>query len=418
MDTQIDRKVLRHNYVYNVFDGAFFGFAIGFASYSTNIPLFVSQLTTSAVLIGLIPAIHNTGWMLPQLFAARGMRRFTRYKPFVMFMTVNERLPIVLLGVIALLLPWIGTTAALFLSFFMLIWQGLGAGLTANPWQLMINKVIPRDYLATFFGMQSAAANLLASVGAIAAGFILEKMAAPGNFAVIFFVAGIFFLLSWLALDRTIEEPHEIIRTEFSELAFFESVKSILKKDRPFRWYIIARNLFQFGTMAFAFYIVYAVRKHGVSESGSGLLTSVLLITQVVANPVLGWLADHWNRRLVLELGAIAAAGSSLLAWLVPDGSLFFLVFILAGIANTVFWTVGMAYTLSFGDEEQRPTYVGMANTLIAPSAILAPLIGGVLADLFGYPVTFLVSTFAGILTAVILHLFTPDTQKRQANEV
>jgi hypothetical protein len=41
METEI-RKNMRFNYIVNVFDGAFFGFGIGFASFSTVIPLFVS----------------------------------------------------------------------------------------------------------------------------------------------------------------------------------------------------------------------------------------------------------------------------------------------------------------------------------------------------------------------------------------
>ncbi len=67
---------LRHNYIYNILDGAFFGLALGFASFVTIIPLFVSTLTTSPVLIGLIPAIHNMGWPIASLNRAAISRWF------------------------------------------------------------------------------------------------------------------------------------------------------------------------------------------------------------------------------------------------------------------------------------------------------------------------------------------------------
>ncbi len=67
-------KDLRHNYIVNLLDGAFFGFGFGFASISTILPLFISTLTDSALLIGLIPAIHNTGIQLPQIFTARSLK--------------------------------------------------------------------------------------------------------------------------------------------------------------------------------------------------------------------------------------------------------------------------------------------------------------------------------------------------------
>ena len=406
------QKNLRHNYIVNIFDGGFFGFALGFASFSTILPLFISTLTNSAVLIGLIPAFHNTGFQLPQLFYAKRVSKMTTYKPSVVAWTIHERLPFLGLALVAFFIPVIGPQLGLVLAFILLAWQGLGAGFTANPWQNMINKVIPADYLATFFGMQGSAANLLSSVGAVAAGVVLEKVPAPINFSLCFIAAGLLFGGSWIALNMTREIPHTINHAGFLSLPFWESIKTILKKDPGFRWYLVVRNLSQFGTMAFAFYTVYAVKHHGLSEVTIGIMTGVLLITQTIANPLLGLLADRWNRRYVLEAGTIASAVSSLLAWLLPDASAFFLIFILAGIANTVYWSIGMAFTLSYGTDEERPTYVGMANTLIAPSAIIAPLIGGTMADAFGYPSTFATATFASLATFVILHFLVKDPRK------
>ncbi|HVP21396.1 MAG TPA: MFS transporter [Anaerolineaceae bacterium] len=406
------RRNFKHNYIVNVIDGSFFGCALGFASFSTVLPLFVSTLTNSAILIGLIPAFHNIGFLLPQLFLAKKVGKMATYKPSVMAYTVHERLPILILALIALIIPLIGPQKGLVLTFLLLAWQGLGAGFTANSWQNMINKVIPNEYLATFFGIQASAANLLSSGGAIAAGFILENFTQPYNYSICFLIASFCFAASWISLNTTREAPHAIRTTGFIALPFWESITTILKKDPAFRWYLIVRNLAQFGTMAFAFYTVYAVRQHGMSEFTVGVMTSVLLITQTIANPLLGWLADRWNRRYILEAGAIAAGISSLLAWRATDASPFLVIFILTGIANTVSWGIGIAFTLSFGSDEERPTYVGLANTLVAPSAILAPLIGGFLADRAGYPVTFVAATVASLATAIILHFFVHDPRK------
>lgn len=40
--------------------------------------------------------------------------------------------------------------------------------------------------------------------------------------------------------------------------------------------------------MAFAFYSVYAVQERGLGKFEAGIMTSVLFITQVIANPLLG----------------------------------------------------------------------------------------------------------------------------------
>ena len=89
---------LKHNLTANLLDGSFFGMALGFASFVTVIPLFVSQMTDSAVLIGLIPAIHSVGWQIPQLLTSERVARQSRFKPMVLLMTLNERIPFLGLG--------------------------------------------------------------------------------------------------------------------------------------------------------------------------------------------------------------------------------------------------------------------------------------------------------------------------------
>ena len=188
-------------------------------------------------------------------------------------------------------------------------------------------------------------------------------------------------------------------------------VKDILKNDKPFLGFLISRVLFQLGMMSFAFYIIYGVRFIHMSIATAGIMTGVLSFTMVIANPILGWVADHWSHRRVFEFGAICAGLSSLIILIAPTEGWFVAIMILDGIAGTAFWTIGIAYTLEFGDDLSRPTYIGIANTLGAPIAILAPIIGGVLADHAGYSATFLVSIALSLITAVVLHFFVSPRQ-------
>jgi MFS family permease len=77
---------------------------------------------------------------------------------------------------------------------------------------------------------------------------------------------------------------------------------------------------------------------------------------------------------------------------------------ILAGIANVAIWTIGMAMVQEYGSIVDRPAYIGLANTLIAPFTILAPFIGGWLADSYSYSSAFFASAVFGFLTAGIIH--------------
>lgn len=406
---EILQKSLKFNTTVNILEGGFFGLGIGFASFSTILPLFVSTMTDSAILIGLIPAIHGACWMLPQVFTAERVRRQKRFKPGVLLLTSQERIPFLGLALVAWLAADLGNRWALVLVFMLITWQSLGAGFTATGWQSLIAKIIPADRRGTFFGAQAAAANLLASVSAILAGQILERLSSPLDFILCFVLCFAAMVVSWfiLALTRepesAIEDPHKSAHSYWSELG------AILRRDGNFRRFLAARSISQIGTMAFAFYIVYAVRIYGISEAQAGVLTGVLMTTQIIANPLMGWIGDRWSRRKLIGAGMVAAASSALIAWWAPSAAWFYLVVVLAGIATVSVWTIGIAFTLEFGREAERPVYIGLANSLVAPATILAPFLAGWLADLAGYSLTFAASAAGGLFAWLFFQFVVKD---------
>lgn len=394
---------LRHNFVINILDGAFFGLAFGLASFVTIIPLFVSTLTDSAILIGLVPALHSVGWYLPQLFTANRVSQQSHFKTMVMRITIHERLPFLGLAAVAWFSTGLDKNLALALVFGLLIWQGLGGGFGANPWQNMIGKVIPDRMHGLFFGTQSGSANMLMAIGALATGIILERISAPNNFALIFLIASIALILSYGVFAFIREPRHKAEKMAQNRLDFRQQLVAILREDFNFRKFLLVRTLIQIGIMVVSFYSVYAVRQFNAPGSAIGVMTAIMSITKVFANIILGRIGDKKGHLVSLQLGGIALSSSALAAWLAPSYQWFYLAFALAGVAFVAAWTTPMAMTLQFGDLKQRPAYIGLSNTITAPSALLAPLVGGWLADTVGFQATFLVAVIAGILTLAVL---------------
>jgi MFS family permease len=155
-----------------------------------------------------------------------------------------------------------------------------------------------------------------------------------------------------------------------------------------------------------------------LSEGTIGIMTGVLMAIQVTANPVMGWAGDRFGHRLILLVGISSAISAATLAWLAPNGNWFYMVFILAGIANVSAWTTPLAMTLEFGSEAERPAYIGLANTLVAPSTFLAPLFGGWLADYSSYQATFITSGIAGLVTAWVLYVGVRDPRSLRRSAV
>jgi MFS family permease len=403
---------LYFNFIVNVLDGAFFGLALGFASFGTNIPIFVKLFTSKALLIGLIPAIHIAGLRFPALLTARMVSRRKRYKPFLLACTVHERLPFLGLAVVAWFMNDIDPSLMVVLIFLLLIWQGLGGGFGLVAWQSMLAKVLSPRRLGTFYGVQMAAMSVMAALSALAAGVILDRFSDRAGFALVFLLSFVSLIISFIMVALTREPDNPPAEEVPAQGAVQISLKGILQRDLNFRWFLVVSVLAQMATMCFAFYMVHVYGEYGTSKTLIGVLTSAYLIAQVLANLVMGWIGDRKSHYIVLGFGLVCATLSALLAWQANSVAWFFPVVFFAGVANVAVWTISMAMTVEFGRPEERQAYIGMANTLIAPATILAPVFGGWLADRAGYPITFFASAVCGVLTVLVFVLRLRDPRQ------
>jgi len=413
---QFIQRNLRFNFTVNILDGGFFGFALGFASFITIIPLFVSKMTDSALLIGLVPAIHNVGWLFPQLLTAGWVSRAKRIKPLIIWMTIHERIPFLGLAVVAWFLPQLGTQTALILTFILLVWQGFGGGFTANAWTSMITKIMPANLHGTFFGAQMAAFTGLEGLSAIAAGLILDRFDGPLDFTLCFLAASGSFVISFVFISLTREPDGRSRLSEGQSQGFWKESQRILKTNGNFVAFLLMRSLSQFAAMAFSFYIVYVVWTFGISEAEAGFMTGVFLLSSILSGLVMGRLADHWSPRVVMVVGAVAATLSATLAYFAPSANWFYASFVLTSLAIVAIWTLPLPLTVQFGTEEERPYYIGLSSTVTAPATLLAPVIGGWLADTAGFQATFMVSIVCGLLMAAMLILVVKDPPREQFN--
>lgn len=397
------RKHLRFNFAVGLLDGGFFGLGMGFGSFVAIIPLFVSHLTDSALLIGLVPAIHNMGWQLPQLLLADRLSKVMQYKPLTLLMTIHERVPYLGLAALAFGLAYLSKPTAVWIAFAMLVWQGFGGGLAANPWTNMMSRVIPQDSHGVFFGAQAAALNALQGVAALLASWLLARVLWPASFGISFTLTFVSMVISFIFLAAIRERAEQAPQSAHS-LSFWHRTLETLKHEGNFRAFLLVRVLSQFAGMGFAFYIIYAVRRFALSDAAATAMVSILLIGQVILGPVMGRLGDRWSHRGMMTIGALGASLSAVLAWLAPSASWLPAILLFEAVAVVAIWTVPIALSVSFAPTEaERPLYIGMSNTLVAPATILAPAIGGWIADAASFQLTFQLSAVFGLLMAAAL---------------
>ena len=417
-DTTFEREVERNfrwNFSVNLLDISFIMLGLSLISRETVIPLLVSKLTTSTVAIGLVPAVYSLGIYLPQLLGASVAEGMARKKPFVSFVGgVGERLPYLLAGIAVLLLAEsapLAALAALVIGFGV---SGASAGFATPAWFDMIAKVIPLRRRGLFTGLGHGLGALMGVAGAAVIGFALERWPFPRNFALLFGLAFVAMAISWVGLVLNREPANPSVRPTVPLGSYLRRLPGVLRGDKNFARYIGAMTVVRGGTMAGSFFLVYGVERFDLGGAEVGLLTGVLIGCQAIFNPLWGMLGDRHGHKLVLVGGAVALALAALTVLLAPAWPWLVAAFVLLSAFLAADSASLLNIILEFCAPEDRPTYIGLSNTLLAPVTALAPLLGGWLAARLGFPPMFALAALSAGLGAALLIVLVREPRRAQ----
>ena len=397
-------KDYRWNFAVNALDGTSFWFGMSFISSVIILPLYVSHFTSNPLLIGLIPLLATSGYLLPQLFTSNAVERTPRKKYFpVTLGFFLERLPIFLLAPSAYFLAVDRPELALAAFFILFAWHTLGAGTIIVGWQDMIAKIIPVTRRGRFFGITNFLGNGAGILGALAVPFILDKFSFPSGYIISFLIASVLIFISWIFLSLTREPAVINSKPSVSQMDYLRSLPGILRRDRNFRMYLLSQIVFSISGMATGFLTVYAVKTWDMPDAQASGFTIALQAGLTLSNLFLGFLADRKGHKLSLEISLVVSILSLVLAIFAPNPWWFFPIFFLRGAVNAGTFISCISIVYEFTDAENRPTYIGLANTIPGVAAGIAPLIGGWLAGAINYRSMFVVAAVTGLLGWALL---------------
>jgi MFS family permease len=401
MDQELERH-FRRNFIANVSDGTLWLFGFAFLSAATILPVYFVHLSPSTFLLGLIPAMLDLGWFMPQLFTAQHVERLPRKKPLVALLGLIERLPFLLMAGGALWFARLPQAVAVTLFFALMAIRALASGLVATPWQEMIAKVIPVQWRGRFFGISNGLGGALGLVGSAIAVYILAQFPYPINFALCFSLGFAITTLSWVGLLFTVE-PVQSPPPLPAVTSYRKRLTSILREDHNFRTYIFSREFGYMGGMAFGFFAVYGVSRFQLSDAQAAVFTAVMSAAGMLSNTLWGYIGDRRGHKLVMEGSTVMGALALIVALASNSVWMYYVVFALIGAANAGFIVSDLSIVMEFGPEVQRPTYIGLARTLSAPFLFIAPLIGGAVAQVWGYAWMFVLALALTLASLALL---------------
>jgi MFS family permease len=415
----MQREIQRHfrrNFFANASDMSLWSFGFSFLSAATILPVYFAHLSSSTLLLGFIPALLDLGWFLPQLFTAQHVERLPRKKPLVMLLGFVERVPFLLMAIGAMWLVRLPAATAVALFLGLMAVRALASGLVATPWQELIAKIIPVQWRGRFLGLSNSLGGGLGLIGSGVAALILAELPYPANFALCFLIGFVLTGLSLAAFTFTVEPaqpPPEAPPT----IGYRQRLTAILRDDHNFRTYLLSRGLGYLGGMSSGFLAVYGVKHFQMGDAQAAVFTAVMSAAGMLSNMIWGTVGDRHGHKLVMEWSTALWAGSLALALVAPSGIIYHGVFALVGAANAGFIVSDLSIAMEFGPEAQRPTYIGLARTLSAPFLFVAPLVGGVVAQVWGFSWLFVLAlalTFSS-LAMLRLRVIEPRTSVKPA---
>lgn len=395
----------RRNFIALVVDFAGFGLGFAFYSPSTVLPAFVSELTSSAPLIGLISTLMMGSWLLPQLIAANYLSGQKRLKPYLLISGAIGRSTLFLLAGMVYLCAGRWPTLTL-IAFYLCLTTFMSCdAVTSVAWFDMWAKMIPSERRGRMVGLGQVLSGLMTIGAAELVRRILSPMGPPfpANYALLFLLAGVALMISLGALLCLREPPGGAERQRTPWREFVPRLGQLLREDGNFRLLTIVRLLAGLGGLAGPFYIVYTAVGLGMARETIGLFITAQTGGSIAAGFVLGYLNERWGSGIVIRLSRLLGLAQPLLALaftgLHSSGGdvsplAYATIFLLMGIINSSMMPGFFSYLVDLAPEKERPLYIGLSNTL-SGMLMVVPLVGGWLLEATSYPVLF-AATAAG----------------------
>lgn len=406
-------RYLPRNYAAHLLHGLLGQTGFRLINAPTLIPAYVLMLSGSEMAVGLTRSLQFFGMFLSPLLGASLIEHRKRVLGIGLWVGATMRIQILGVALAGLLLSPKYAVIAIGLFLFLF---GFLLGIQGVIFNFLLSKVIPVAKRGRLLGLRNALAGATAAVVAYWGGQHLLTVNALGNgYAATFLLA--FALTSvglcMLFFVREPSPPHMRNPTPLRDR--IRELPTLLRSDRAFTHYFLSRALATMGRMATPFYIVHARDVIGLSGTSVGLLTATFIGANSIGNLAWGTMADRTGFRQVFiaSLGVWALSVVGIMA--AESLTDFVWAFIGIGAGMGGFQMAAQNMVLEFGNREDLPMRIAVANSAQEGVGALGPLLGGIIAVSAGLNALYCVSIVFQVLAILMVLFWVDEPRNREA---
>jgi len=380
--------------------GRFFGFSrniffTGLTSFLTDtsvkmvysvMPMFLLSIGASKTSLAIIEGIAESTASLIKAVSGFWSDRIGKNKHF---MLIGYGLSAMIIPLYTLVFSPIQVLILRFLERF-------GKGIRTAPRDSLIAGSIEKGDSGRSFGLQKAMDNSGAIAGPLIAFLILSAL--PGNYRLIFLIAGIPALLAIVVIAFGIKEAGKHKDKLFRTFHF---------RDFPARYwfFLVIIFIFTLGNSTDALLLVKA-NEAGLKVAFIPLVFLFTNAVSVVASIPVGSLADRKGKEKTLVAGFLIYALVYFGFGFTEDKGAIVALFALYGLYSAATDGIQKAFISDVIDENKKGTGLGIYNALLGLTLLPASLIAGILYDRVNSSVPFYFGAATASVSAILMLLF------------
>ena len=355
-------------------------------------PAFLATMGAAAIWLGLIEGISDG----LSSFAKMGSGYFTdqlrRRKPIAVFGYLVTAVGTACIG--------LATQAWHVLLCRAAAW--LGRGVRTPVRKALLAAAVTPDTYGRAFGLERMMDTLGAIAGPASATVLL--VALHHNYSHVLFLTLIPGLLAAGVIAFLVKEKE---RVRVPHISFGERLNALPK---PFRRFLLAVGLFGAGDFAHTMLILLATQRltpqYGAARAATIAVSLYVLHNVLYAGFafIAGWLADHFNKRVLLAGGyALAAATGLLLVFAPMNLPMLAVVFVLAGIYVATEEALEDSLAAELVDKAQHGMGFGVLATVNGVGDFLSSVVVGILWSAVGPQIAFAYSAVLFTIGAMLV---------------
>jgi MFS family permease len=404
-------SIVRKNFRCQLLDGILYASTGSLIAPQTIFSALVQRLGGGNIAVGAIPLFTYIPHFLIQLFSANHFRNTPYKKDITLRISFFQRAQILALAVVIALWGGHSPTTALYLFFFIYFLNQVIGGTVSPLWFDLFVKLTDPFQRGKLIGLRNAIGSALGFVNGLILTVVFINVDFPYNFAIVFGLAGCYQYASWFALKRVIEDKPSEVAEPVPIKKLWSQSRKILDNDSTFKRFLISISLAIVGTIPMSFFTVAALDRFKLDTSVVGTFSVIVIVGQVISSAFLGYLSDRRGNKIVLLLCSTSLVIGTICAIIGTSLIFYYIAFFCSGITLGAELIMRYNFAADCSTDQTRSMYVALMNLWSAPF-YLSGLLGGYIADLFGYNGIFFIGIGFTIAGMIVLYRLT-DPRKR-----